>query len=416
LKIDPQGAASQFKPGSFADPLRKLGKLDKEQILQAIQFAIDTHNNANNNFNQTLSPFEFDNALFDSKALTPKVISSKNDNSENALIVQEYRDQVTLEYAGSWVEFFKDWKQKQDIQFEMAKRERALLYEQNRLLISKIEQQSSKIDQQSYQIEEQTSQIQQILELHRLQQEKEDAKALRRAKRSMASKRLLRDAMTSEEFQQIMQNVEGQTLKNARLRVAFTILYLTGLRVSNLLNFTISNLNELIQKQSTLITIIKGGGPRKIILGREAKRWFKEIESDVALLQQNREPGNSLFSNQKGEPISRIKFNEQLNGQLKKISIISGKRFFTHSFRVSMITELLRHKSIQDVKRIIGHRDIRTTEVYNRNFPNEREYYQAMQHVYKARAKRARNKTGNIKSKVTLPGVNKLWVLSPKKR
>ena len=199
-----------------------------------IQFAIDKQNNADNNLNQTLSLFEFDNALFDSKALKPKVISSKNDNSENALIVQEYRDQVTLEYAGSWVEFFQDWKQKQDIQFEAAKRERRPKKIRARsgprpfyrMVISKIEQQSLKIEE--------------MLKFQRIQQEKEEAKALRRAKRSKATKQLPRDAMTPDEFRQIMQNGEGHTLKSARLRVAFTLLYLTGLRVSNLLVFTIN--------------------------------------------------------------------------------------------------------------------------------------------------------------------------------
>jgi len=383
LKIDPQGAASRYKPGSFADPLRKLSKLDKEKVLQVIQFAIDAHNNANNSFNQTLSPLDYDNALFETEVQTPEIISSKNDNSQNALIVQEYRDLVTMKYAGSWIEFFDDWKQKQETQFEAAKRERALLYEQNRQLISKLDWQSLKIEQ--------------LLELQQRQQEKEDTKALRRAKRAKATKQLPRDAMTPEEFQQIMRSLEGNTLKNARIRVAFTLLYLTGLRSSNLLVLTINNLNELVQKQSTLLTIIKGGGHRKIILGRESKKWFREIETDLALLKYNRETGAFLFCNKKGELISRSKFNAQLNEYLKKVSAIIGKRLFSHSFRVSMVTELLRYNPIQDVKTIIGHRDIRTTEVYNRNFPNERQYYQVIQHVLKERTKKGLDNSQIIK-------------------
>jgi site-specific recombinase XerD len=112
----------------------------------------------------------------------------------------------------------------------------------------------------------------------------------------------------------------------------------------------------------------------------------------VALLQHDRQATAFFFCNQKGELISRSKFNVQLNEHLKKISSIIGKRLFPHSLRVSMVTKLLQHKSIQDGKSIIGHRDIRTTEVYNRNFPNEREYYQAMQHVYKVRNKRGLDK------------------------
>jgi site-specific recombinase XerD len=63
----------------------------------------------------------------------------------------------------------------------------------------------------------------------------------------------------------------------------------------------------------------------------------------------------------------------------------TGKRFYTHSFRVALVTELLQTQPIQNVKHIIGHKDIRTTEIYNINFMGERELRKAMQHVYRGR-------------------------------
>jgi hypothetical protein len=61
----------------------------------------------------------------------------------DALIIQE----VTVDYASSWAKFFADWQKKHDLQFEQAKRERAQLYEQNRVLLAKIDQQSQQIEE-----------------------------------------------------------------------------------------------------------------------------------------------------------------------------------------------------------------------------------------------------------------------------
>jgi site-specific recombinase XerD len=65
----------------------------------------------------------------------------------------------------------------------------------------------------------------------------------------------------------------------------------------------------------------------------------------------------------------------------------SGKQLKSHSFRISLITDLLRDNTLQEVRSIIGHQDIRTTDMYNRRFMSERECYNALQHLAKKRAK-----------------------------
>lgn len=42
-RIDPKGVNA--KPGSFADPLRKLSKYSSEQVSNIIKYAIESHNN-----------------------------------------------------------------------------------------------------------------------------------------------------------------------------------------------------------------------------------------------------------------------------------------------------------------------------------------------------------------------------------
>ena len=58
----------------------------------------------------------------------------------------------------------------------------------------------------------------------------------------------------------------------------------------------------------------------------------------------------------------------------------------THSFRATIITELLETTPIQVVKDIIGHRSIKTTVQYNRNKVTEQQLYKVLNNIDKTRA------------------------------
>ena len=126
-------------------------------------------------------------------------------------------------------------------------------------------------------------------------------------------------------------------------------------------------------------------GKRKIVLGSsspEAKQWINQIQASIHVLKKGKSAADLLFTKADTTLISRVNFKKEFNETLKIASKQSGKRIYTHSFRVSMITELLKTQPIQDVKNRVGHRDIRTTEVYSRAFMSERQLYKAMQGVY----------------------------------
>ena len=60
-------------------------------------------------------------------------------------------------------------------------------------------------------------------------------------------------------------------------------------------------------------------------------------------------------------------FEKELNKILEKASIILKKNIRTHSFRATVITELLANNiAIDDVKEIIGHKSIESTLNYKR--------------------------------------------------
>lgn len=370
LKIAPQDVY-KFKPGAANDPLRKLMALKKEEILEAIQFAIEAHNNKALDHNNNMSPFEYDNALFDTNLTLPVVISAKNDDSVDAQIIREFRNEVTIEHATNWAQFFSEWKEKNNLQFEQARLERVALYEQNRVLITKIEEQSK--------------QIQELIEFQRKLNDKEALRLQLKEKRAKAKKLPPRDTISSEEFENLIRSLKTIGTKDSRNKVAFTILYLTGLRISNLLIFTVRHLEELIEKKETRILINKNGGVRKILVPSEAKKWFHLIEKEIDNLTWGKNKSDFLFANKDNKPISRPFFTKSLNDALKEFAKDSGKEIKSHSFRAAFITDLLEVSPIQDVQQIIGHGDIRTTQGYNRSYLTSRDAQKAIQTVYKKR-------------------------------
>lgn len=152
------------------------------------------------------------------------------------------------------------------------------------------------MDLQSSLLSDQQQQIQQLLDELNQRLTNEKAVEEKRAKRRAAKKQPPRDAITPEDFQLIIKNVPQLTHKSARIKVAFTLNYLTGLGVSNLLHFSASNLQEFITKRSTLLHIIKRGGTRKIILPSDAKHWLQRVKHEIELKPKREiKPSRSSF-------------------------------------------------------------------------------------------------------------------------
>jgi hypothetical protein len=75
--------------------------------MHKIQFAIEDHNKNIMEYNQQMKPNKFDTALNENSQQQPLKIKARNDQSEEAIAAQLYREEVTLKYAGDWAEFRK---------------------------------------------------------------------------------------------------------------------------------------------------------------------------------------------------------------------------------------------------------------------------------------------------------------------
>lgn len=142
-----------------------------------------------------------------------------------------------------------------------------------------------------------------------------------------------------------------------RDRAILEVVYGAGLRISELINL---NLTDLNLKGGWVKVLGKGSKERIVPLGREACRWVR-----IYLRKRRIETTDklSLFCNRYGKRLSRqacwkiIKKYSQKAGITKKIS--------PHTLRHSFATHLLsRDADLRFVQELLGHTNISTTQIY----------------------------------------------------
>lgn len=163
----------------------------------------------------------------------------------------------------------------------------------------------------------------------------------------------------------------------ARQRLGLLLLYLTGLRVSNLLLLTVGNCKELHEKGEVHTEKLS----RPLILCMEGRSMLNERNNDIAKLTENKTNEDPIFSGRRKEmdkwkPLNRVVLNQELNEVLKKLSANLGKYIRTHSFRASLISDLLKAGvPLRTVKIIVGHRESKTTLAYDKEKPTSGTHY-----------------------------------------
>lgn len=194
-------------------------------------------------------------------------------------------------------------------------------------------------------------------------------KAERALKRKNTITQKMRDSVDEEEFKTILEIVKQNHFVASRRKTALLLLYVTGLRVSNLLKFEIKHIQELLDKGETNIPLIKKGNKRHhILLSDKSRKWLQQYSKNFTLLMFDKDRDSYFFTTQSrlDKPINRSSFDHELNQILAKASEKFSKHLRTHSFRASMITDFLKSTPIDIVKEIVGHKDIGTTLQYKR--------------------------------------------------
>jgi len=137
------------------------------------------------------------------------------------------------------------------------------------------------------------------------------------------------------------------------------LLYAAGLRVSELVNLDMGNLNL----DSCYVRCFgKGSKERLVPIGEEAKIKIKNYlkERDFWLRRTGKKT-EALFINKKGERISR----QEVYMFVKNLGIVINKCITPHTIRHSFATHLLENGAdLRVVQELLGHCDVSTTQLY----------------------------------------------------
>lgn len=147
-----------------------------------------------------------------------------------------------------------------------------------------------------------------------------------------------------------------------RDKTMLEVLYATGMRVSELVNVPLKNVDL---KMEYVIVMGKGSKERMLPLGRTALHYLEHYISVVRpqLLHGKPDSSKALFVTSWGGPMTRERFYEIIvaYGQSAGLS----KKVTPHMLRHSFATHLLNNGTdLRVVQELLGHADISTTQIY----------------------------------------------------
>ena len=145
-----------------------------------------------------------------------------------------------------------------------------------------------------------------------------------------------------------------------RNKAMLELLYATGMRVSELINLTLLD----IDLDSAIVrTIGKGSKERIIPIGDYALHYVKKYIYDCRNNMLKKEINNYLFLNNNGKKMTRQGFFKILKKRQQEVGI--KKELSPHTLRHSFATHLLNHGAdLRSIQELLGHSDIGTTQIY----------------------------------------------------
>jgi integrase/recombinase XerD len=172
--------------------------------------------------------------------------------------------------------------------------------------------------------------------------------------------RTLPEILTLKEIEQILEQPDLQTPLGTRDRAMLEILYATGMRVSELTQLPIQQVNL---EGGYVLLYGKGSKERIVPIGSEAMKWITVyLKTARGVLSKGKE-SPSLFINRLGKGMSRQNFWKNLKDYARRAGL--RKRITPHLLRHSFASHLLeRGADLRSVQMMLGHADISTTQIY----------------------------------------------------
>ena len=206
-------------------------------------------------------------------------------------------------------------------------------------------------------------------ELNMLKQEREE-KTSRKEARANRKRLPKRDPVTREIYNLLIQAVGSPIYTSVRLRIAFCLLTVTGIRINELLPLKVGQLQTLLEEHWVGIDRSKRGpANHKAFLTREGKKMVEERRKDFNFLFLMKTMDSYVFTSELNHKkmLSRETITRDVNRIMRSVSksLPNQPNITSHSFRVGYISQLWKDTNdIEFVKQSIGHRKMESTSSY----------------------------------------------------
>ncbi|MEJ2654367.1 MAG: site-specific tyrosine recombinase XerD [Acidihalobacter sp.] len=173
--------------------------------------------------------------------------------------------------------------------------------------------------------------------------------------------RPLPDALSEEEVERLLQAPDLKDAEGLRDRAMLELLYATGLRVSELVGLSDTQLNL---RHGVVRVFGKGSKERLVPLGEEASRWVERYLAEARPeLMHAHPPVRAVFVTRRGGPMTRQAFWYLIRRHARRADI--AKHLSPHTLRHAFATHLLNHGAdLRVVQMLLGHSDLSTTQIY----------------------------------------------------
>ena len=191
----------------------------------------------------------------------------------------------------------------------------------------------------------------------------------------------LPEILTEKEIELLLTQPDISDLKGCRDKAMLELLYATGIRVSELIDLNVDDVNL----QLGIVYCRNNKNERVVPIYDEARDavsdYLKRVRNAVIL--DYSEP--ALFTNMNGSRMTRQGFWKIVKTYAKEANI--EKDITPHTLRHSFAAHLLENGAqLKDIKEMLGHSDISSTQVYAKLM---KERYKNVYATYHPKARRA---------------------------
>ncbi|MPS74322.1 MAG: site-specific tyrosine recombinase XerD [Chryseobacterium sp.] len=171
----------------------------------------------------------------------------------------------------------------------------------------------------------------------------------------------LPDTLSMDDIDRIINSIDKKTDIGQRNQCILEVLYGCGLRVSELVDLKISNINF---KEGFIIVEGKGEKTRLVPLAHSTAEYLHHYIQNVRnKIKVNKKHEDIVFLNTRGTNMSRVIVFIIIKELTQKAGI--SKSISPHTFRHSFATHLLQNGAdLRFIQEMLGHSSITTTQIY----------------------------------------------------